>query len=600
MVNIYMRNEMDNLNAVLEKLNEIRELVESKPVGTYIYRGESEHFKEVSSNLYRFCRNENLPIRYPFGIQSLLENSLRKYRRFTDKEEEAEFADMVQHYGGLTNRIDFTSDYLIALFFACHGSSDKNGRIIVLEQDKVSFPGVHNYCQIKKLESTNNRIIAQKSILVIPEEGFIDIKQEGVNIVNIPKNLKRYVLQFLLKHHGISVETIYGDFAGVIRLQRVYLAATTYYLQGNDYILQDQYDLALKKFGESIKLDSNYAVAYQGRGIVHAYIDDNESAIDNFNEAIKASQYNAKSYLSRGNVYAKIGDYKHAIADFEKADQVLFIRDDVVLQRIYLSLGNAHQNSEDYDAAIKVFNHAIRILPDFQDRSGWRPSDEEVYRIASEIYNSRGKLHMLLGEDGHAIADFNKAIELEKHNFLPYLNLSDIYIKMNKNEKAIDCFDKLSAIMLKSNFAVYLCRGHFYTKINEYEKAIDDFNEALKILKTEWYIASASYYFGLFFAKIGNLKYAIKNISKAVNIQQYSHKWIVAALYNRYNAYLKIGNVEKAEEDLSEAIELEPELTGDSLPCFLLPVSVLYRHADIYLSPVLNNWEVDLSPDFEK
>ena len=28
----------------------------------------------------------------------------------------------LQHYGGKTNLIDFTTDYLIALFFACDGS----------------------------------------------------------------------------------------------------------------------------------------------------------------------------------------------------------------------------------------------------------------------------------------------------------------------------------------------------------------------------------------------------------------------------------------------------------------------------------------------
>ena len=65
---------MNNFNAVLEKLNEIREIVESQPVGTYIYRGESEHYKDVSSNLYRFCRDQKLPIVYPAGIKSLLEN----------------------------------------------------------------------------------------------------------------------------------------------------------------------------------------------------------------------------------------------------------------------------------------------------------------------------------------------------------------------------------------------------------------------------------------------------------------------------------------------------------------------------------------------
>ena len=557
---------MNNLNAVYEKLNEIREIVESKPVGTYIYRGESEHFKEVSSNLYRFCRDENLPIRYPLGIQSLLENSLRKYRRFTDEEEEAEFADMVQHYGGLTNRIDFTSDYLIALFFACHGSSDKNGRIIVLEQDKVYYPGVNNYCQIRKLKATNNRIIAQKSIFVIPREGFIDTEQDGVYKVNIPKKLKRDILQFLLKHHGISVETIYGDFAGVIRLQRVYLAATTYYLQGNDSILHDQYDLALKKFDESIKLDSNYAVAYQGRGIAHANKDENELAIDNFNEAIKSSQYNAKSYLSRGNVYAKIGDYKQAIADFEKADQVLILRDNVVLPRIHMCLGNAYAKNKNYDEAIKIFNHAIRILPDTQDRSGWQPSKDTSY-IGSALYNSRGNIYAKIGEDNKAIDDFNRAIEWERHNYLPYWNLSRIHKRINNHDESISCYEKLIATMSKSNFVPYLFRGYSKAKISKYEEAIDDFNYAIKALKRS-------------------------------ELQPSNHKWIVAAIYNRRSTFLKIGNTEEAAKDFTEIKELDQELSEDSHPHFLFSMPMVIRQSDIYLCAALHDWEIDLTPEY--
>ena len=323
-------------------------------------------------------------------------------------------------------------------------------------------------------------------------------------------------------------------------------------------------------------------------------------AIDNFSEAIKASQYNAKSYLSRGNVYAKIGDYKQAIADFEKADQVQIPRDDVVLPRIHLSLGNAHAKSENYDEAIKIFEHAIRILPDFQDPSGWRPSTDDIYNIASALYNSRGNVYAKIGEDNQAIADFNKAIESEKHNYLPYLNLSKIYMKMNKHERSIKCYDKLIATMAKSNFAPYLCRGHSYVKISKYEEAIADFNEAIKSLKTRWYRVLVFLFRGHFYAKFGNFKNTIDNFCEAVRLQQLCHKWIVAAFYNRHNVYLKIDNAEKAAEDFNEAKELDPELTKDSRPRFLFPLPVLVRQPDIYLCPALHNWEVDLSPNFEE
>ena len=274
-----------------------------------------------------------MPIARFTGIKDLLEHSLRKFKRFNVEDEISEFADMTQHYGGLTDRIDFTSDYLIALFFACYGSPDKKGRVIILEQDKILFPRGEGYCEIRPLEASNNRIISQKSIFVIPSDGFINLEHVGILTVNIPKNLKRDILGFLQKHHGISVETIYGDFAGVIRLQRVYLEATAYYLQGNTCILEDKHDLAIKKFNEAIKRNPYYAEAFQGRGMAQAYREKYKPAIENLNEAIEMSQYNTKAYLSRGNVYAKICDYRRAIADLEKADYNQVPREDIVLPR---------------------------------------------------------------------------------------------------------------------------------------------------------------------------------------------------------------------------------------------------------------------------
>ena len=496
---------------------------------------------------------------------------------------------MTQHYGGLTDRIDFTTDYLIALFFACYGSTEKNGRIIALERGRMGP------WRIRFPRTSNNRVINQKSVFVIPHEGFIDITQDGIVVIDIPKSLKSYILRFLRKHHGISIETIYEDFEGSIRLQRNNLKATSYVLHGNDCLLKDQYDLAVKKFDEAIKLDSNRADAYQGRGIAYTYKDEDKLAIENFSDAIEMSRYNAKFYLSRGNVYAKIGQYENAITDFHTADREQIPRDDIVLPRIYLSLGNAYAKSENYEEAIKIFDHAIRILPDFEDRIGWRPS-EDTYTIAAALYNSRGNLYAEMGKDNlAAIACFEKAIKLKEYNFIPYLNLSAVYMKTDEHEKAIKCYDRLVATMAKSNFATYLCRGHFYAKIGEYEKATDDFNEAIRYLKLSWYHALTFFHRGTVYAEIGNFKNAIDNLSKAMEWPHH-YKWIVAAFYNRYSVYLKMDNTEKANEDFNEVKELDPELAEDSSPRFLFSMEMVPRDPNMYLYPLLHGWEVDLSP----
>lgn len=556
---------MSRNDAVLDKINEIREIVEKQPVGTYIYRGESEHYIDISSNLYRFCRDNKLPIAQFTGIKDLLEHSLRKFKRFDDENEMTEFADMTQHYGGLTNRIDFTSDYLIALFFACYGSSDKKGRVIILEQDKILFPRGEGDCEIRPLEASNNRIISQKSIFVIPSDGFINLERDGILTVNIPKNLKRDILGFLQKHHGISVETIYGDFAGIIRLQRVYLEAISYYLQGNTCILENKHDLAIKKFNEAIKRNPYYAEAFQGRGTAHAYKEEYKPAIENLNEAIEMSQYNAKAYLSRGNVYAEIGDYKKAIADIEKASYELIARDEKVLYRIYLSLGNTYAKIKEYDEAIKIFNHAIQILPDLYDPTSWRPSDD-TYDLAAALYYNLGNVFLKMDQhEDKAIQCFDNAIKWSQYNHRRrsylYLFLSMAYMEINQHEKVIEYADKV--IDPLSSFIHYLTRGNLYLKVNTPEKAIEDFNEG------------------------------IENLRSPQTMEQ--KNWLVAALYNRYDAYLKTNNHVKASEDLNEIKEIEPGIVVDSPPNFLFFLETVRRIPDIYLPVSLYGWKIDLS-----
>ena len=135
-------------------------------------------------------------------------------RRMIEAQRDLEMLTDMQHYGGETNLIDFTRDYLIALFFACDGSFDKDGRIITLNTK-------HNKVQrcLKEPSNPQNRIIAQKSVFIEPPKGFIE-KNLSPQIRKVPKTDKDYILEGLRIFHNISAETIYNDLHGFITRQR--------------------------------------------------------------------------------------------------------------------------------------------------------------------------------------------------------------------------------------------------------------------------------------------------------------------------------------------------------------------------------------------
>ncbi len=203
-----MNTRTTELNRILEIIGRIAETTAD---GDFIYRGESEHYEQVSSSLWRECRKEMGT--EEFDIEAIQARMLELAKGYTHEEDNFEILTELQHYGGHTNLIDFTTDNHIALFFACAGSLGKPGRIILLERNEE----INKKYQIKEPRNPQNRIIAQKSVFVRPPNGYLESKQ--YNVIDIPGLLKEPILDHLQKQHGISTRNVYNDLHGFIRDQ---------------------------------------------------------------------------------------------------------------------------------------------------------------------------------------------------------------------------------------------------------------------------------------------------------------------------------------------------------------------------------------------
>ena len=198
----------------------LRKLKGKAVTGEDLFRGEPEHFEEepffgtVSSNFFRrFLNDKNFDTdtNY-FDMEELQTAVLSVSKQFSRKPiSELERLSIIQHYGGQTNLIDFTKDYLIALFMAYDGSPDDDGRIICQARKQMERFIEEPYEPI-------NRVIAQKSVFVRHPDGFM--QPDNNNIINIKSDLKQKLLINLRNSHDISVETIYNDIHGFIKDQK--------------------------------------------------------------------------------------------------------------------------------------------------------------------------------------------------------------------------------------------------------------------------------------------------------------------------------------------------------------------------------------------
>ena len=310
-------DSQSNLSRILEKIHEI---VEKSADGDYIYRGEPEQYKgepyygKVSSNLYREFPDVEAE---HFDIAVVEKEILDKAREYVSEAvSDFEILTELQHRGGTTNLIDFTTDCHIALFFACDGSHDKPGRVILLEKESENY-------KIEKASKTINRAESQKSIFVQSDTGFIEPEQ--YKVICIPSDLKRYMLDYLQKHHDISTRTIYNDLQGFIDNQRIHRSVYTEFYKGvtcgnkedsarNREEKQQWYEKTVAHYTETLKLNPQMFEAYNNRGVAYRKKDKLGEALQDFNRAIELKPDEAGAYNNRGGVYLAQNELDRALA----------------------------------------------------------------------------------------------------------------------------------------------------------------------------------------------------------------------------------------------------------------------------------------------
>ena len=123
--------KLNSEEAVAKVLKKIEEIVRSSQDGDYIYRGESQYYDKISSTLYRHYVRHIPPEHFDTKIAQ--DEMFKEAEGFVQKTSDSDLLTQLQHFGGKTNLIDFSTDYLVALFFACDGLHDEDGANLFVE-----------------------------------------------------------------------------------------------------------------------------------------------------------------------------------------------------------------------------------------------------------------------------------------------------------------------------------------------------------------------------------------------------------------------------------------------------------------------------------
>lgn len=362
------------------------EIVEKASDGIYIYRGEPKCYPEIRSTLYRYhwalIKLELLSIE---SAQELEVEKVKTYLR-SAKKQDFEIASELQHYGGKSNFLDFTSDYNIAFYFACaklygEDGHDEDGRVVLLQLNEDT----RSKYQIRWTQYPPNRAQTQKSLFVQPPDGFICPTDKDVKTVCIPKELKQWILIHLYKFQDISYETLFNDVYGYLKQSD--LRTSKEGSSAQEWTSAD-WDRWLSYFNPVANLTGKkkqrwYEKTVQGHiaEIEHSPYDatcyynlayyygkemrKDDCAIETFSKAILLKPYYPTAYINRGVSYARNNNLDRAIEDIFKVIQELpeDSRFYHFLGFAYQLLGEVYDIRGDRQCAIEYYEKALELQP---------------------------------------------------------------------------------------------------------------------------------------------------------------------------------------------------------------------------------------------
>ena len=183
---------------------------------------------------------------------------------------------------------------------------------------------------------------------------------------------------------------------------------------------------------------------------------DFEGAIENFDRAIKLNPDYANAYNNRAKVRHELGDDAGAIEDYEKAILLNPKSSDFHKNR-----GIIYGKLDDIEKALKDFTQAIELNPD--DAFAWTHRGD-VYLL---------ELDYLQG----ALKDYTQAARLNPNNAIIFYNLGVIRFRLGNKEKALE--DYTQAIHLQRDLAqAYQNRGIVHYELGDSQRTLEDFQNA--------------------------------------------------------------------------------------------------------------------------
>ena len=210
----------------------------------------------------------------------------------------------LRHFGAATALIDFTSDFLIALWFASEPAKDQDGKVFCVKIDntdeflqlssedkKCSLEDILRFkTRAKKEENRENpksdqklqvetpepelwfwqpqyqinqRLSSQKGVFVFGKPSISKKDLGDLKELTIKAEHKEAIRDELNRYHGINEESLFNDIFGFAEIHnkshKISKTAQDYMEDGDRHFQQGNYLLAIAEYDKAIELNPQHA-----------------------------------------------------------------------------------------------------------------------------------------------------------------------------------------------------------------------------------------------------------------------------------------------------------------------------------------------------
>ena len=519
---------MIKINKYLAKLRRLAPIGQG---GQFAFRGQANSKWKLESTVYR--RHKTRPsleefIKYNCNLVDEAKNA--NYHQKENKPlEDIEMLAELRHHSAATALIDFTRDFLVALWFACGPKrNSQEGKIFVVDTgDPDNFLQLTSQDKKKPLEKIlrfetrdgqndvagtdkgltttppglwyweprfeiNHRLSSQKGVFIFGKD---DIPCQEIPILAKDKETIREELRTWF---GINEKSLLNDLPGFATINdtshRIPVAWTDYFRAGNSYYQQGEWEKALEQY-DKIR-NSKCTGVYHNRGVAKVRLGRHKEALRDFSKAIDLNPRHAKAYNNRGIAKIALGLPKEALLDFSKV-----IKRKPQRATVYNNRGVAKAKLGRHKEALRDFSKAIDLNPEY-----------------TMAYNNRGSAKIVLGRFEQALRDFSKAIDqaiaLNSEYAMAYNNRGSAKIVLGRFEQALRDFSK--AIDLNPQYATaYKRRGTAKVALGLPQEALADFSKAVDLNLQD---ATAYHFRAQAYATLGDTTAARADFNKALDL----------------------------------------------------------------------------------